>query len=203
MLAAGAILVLGVAVSLGGGLLWRANVRTHERQTFQTNATDVAETLEMQLRRDTDFVATLRGVLTMQPGLSPTGFDRWLHAVEGRRRQIGGLGTLVVDRVPATGLGAFTARRDADPAFRALMGGQVEAVHRSRRASYCLLSAGVASSPYGREIAHRLQGDWCDLSSPIGGYQEGGTTQAALMQSVADTGRRRPGTSGAIAWGWR
>ncbi|MFI5004990.1 MAG: CHASE domain-containing protein, partial [Solirubrobacterales bacterium] len=189
LLIACAILVLGLAASLASALLWRSSVRTQDRQAFQTSATGVTETLEMQLRRDTEFVATLRAVLTMQPGLSAGGFNQWFTEIEGRRRQVGGLGTLVVRPVPASGLAAFQARRDADPAFRALMGGKVEPVAPTGHARYCLLSAGDVSTPYSPEITGLLQGNWCDPSSPIGGYPAGGTSQANLMRSIADIGQ--------------
>jgi hypothetical protein len=123
LLVAGGILVLGLAVSLGGAQLWRSNVRTHEKQTFQTTATDVSETLEMQLRRDTDFLTTLRTVVAMQPGVRASGFNQWFNGLEGRQRQVGGLGTLLVRSVPAGALAAFQARRNAESAFRTLVGG--------------------------------------------------------------------------------
>jgi diguanylate cyclase (GGDEF)-like protein len=190
MVAACAILALGLAASLVSALLWRSSVRTHERQTFQTAATDVSETLEMHLRRDTDFVATLRGVLTMQPGLSATGFRQWFAALGGSRQQVGGLGTLVVRPVPAAELAAVQARREADPAFRALSGGgTVESVVPDGRARYCLLTAGVVSTPYNPGIAHLLEGDWCNPNSPAGASPAGGTTQASFMQSIAASGQ--------------
>ncbi len=188
MLVASVILVLGLAVSLAGALLWRSSVRTHDKQTFQTIAADVSETTETLLRRDTDFVATLRAVLTMQPKLSAGGFSQWLTELDGHQRQVGGLGTLVVKSVPAAELAAFQGRRDADPAFRALVGGRVEPVVRGDRARYCLLSAGGVNTPYSPGIARLLQGDWCNPRSSIGGYPTGGTSQADLMRSIADRG---------------
>ncbi len=189
MVAACAILALGLAASLVSALLWRSSVSTHERQTFQTAATDVSETLEMQLRRDTDFVATLRGVMTMQPGLSASGFSQWFAALGGNRQQVGGLGTLVVRSIPAAGLAAAQARREAEPAFRALSGGgTVEPVVPDGRARYCLLTAGLVSTPYNPGIAHLLEGDWCNPNSPAGAYPAGGTTQASFMQAIAASG---------------
>jgi hypothetical protein len=189
MLVAGVILVLGLAVSLAGALLWHSSVRAHEKQAFQTTAADVGGELETLLRRDTDFVATLRTVLTMQPGLSPSGFDRWFTGLEGHQRQVGGLGTLVVRSVPATELAAFQARRDTDPAFRVLVGRRPEPFLPGGRARYCLLSAGAVNSPYTPDIARLLQGDWCDPRSAIGGYPAGGTSQANLMRSITDSGQ--------------
>jgi hypothetical protein len=169
MLLACAILVVGLAASLGSALLWRSSVRAHDRQAFQVRSTDVNETLEALLRRDADFVATLRGVLTMQPHLRATRFDQWFAQLRGEQREVGGLGTTVVEAVPAAKLAAFQARRNADPAFRAFAGGRVVPVAPSGRARYCLLSAGGTVTPYNRAIGQLLQGDWCDPSSAIGG----------------------------------
>src|ERR1700726_364444 len=70
MLVASAILAVGLAVSLAGAALWRANVRSQNRRGFQANATYVSQTLQALLRRDADFEATLGAVLTMQPHMT-------------------------------------------------------------------------------------------------------------------------------------
>jgi diguanylate cyclase (GGDEF)-like protein len=190
MLAACAILVVGMTVSLAGGLLWRSSVSAHDRQSFQVASTDVNETLETQLDRDADFVTSLRAVLTMRPQLGASAFDEWFSQLQGRRRQVGGLGTTVVEAVPGARLAAFQARRDADPAFRALVAGVIDPVARSGRSRYCLLSAGGTVTPYGRAVGQLLQGDWCDPSSPIGSYPVGdGTSEALLLQSMTDSGQ--------------
>jgi diguanylate cyclase (GGDEF)-like protein len=189
MLAAGSILVFGLAVSLAGALQWRASVRAHNLQEFQVNTTDVRETLEPLLRRNTDFVTSLRAVLTMEPHMSATRFDQWLTQLRGNQRQVGGLGTTVVEPVEATELAAFQARRDANLEFRELVGGRPQLVARSGRARYCLLSAGGTATPYSQAVVQLLQGDWCDPSSPIGSYPTGGTSQPRLMQSMTDSGQ--------------
>jgi diguanylate cyclase (GGDEF)-like protein len=184
-----ALLVLGLALSLGGAALWRASVRNNERQSFQVSATDVNKSLETLLLRDTDFVKTLRAVLTLQPHLSATRFDQWFSELQGKQREVGGLGTTVVESVPAAELAAFQARRAADPAFRALVGGRIVPVPRSGRARYCLLSAGGTVTPYSRAVGELIEGDWCDPSSPIGSYVDGKTTQARLLQSITASGQ--------------
>ncbi len=189
ILVGSAILVVGLAISLGSALLWRSSVRTHDKQEFQTSSTDVNETLETLLRRDTDFVATLRAVLTMQPHLSASHFDQWFVQLQGKQREVSGLGTTVVEAVPAAELSTFQVRRDADPAFRALAGGTIEPVAGSGRARYCLLSAGGTVTPYSRAIGQLLQGDWCNPASPIGSYPAAGTSQAMLMESITDSGQ--------------
>jgi diguanylate cyclase (GGDEF)-like protein len=189
MLVAGAILVLGLGASLAGALLWRATLRTHDRQGFRVSATDMRETLEPLLRRNADFVATLRTVLTMQPHMSATRFDQWFDQLEGTQQQTGGLGTTVVEAVPAARLEAFQARRNADPEFRALVLGKLVPVPRSGRTRYCLLSAGGTATPYSQAVAQLLQGDWCDPSSQIGSYPTGEMPQPQLMRSMAESGQ--------------
>jgi diguanylate cyclase (GGDEF)-like protein len=190
LLAAG-LLAAGLLASLAGAAMWRSSVRAHERQVFATTATDVSETLETLLNRDADFVAAQRAVLSMEPRMSASRFDRWFAQLQGRSRQVGGLGTTVVEVVPARGLARFVARRDKDPAFARLVGGTLLPVARARRparAVYCLLSAGGTVTPYGDAVGALLQGDWCDPSSPIGGYAVAGTSQARLMRSITDSG---------------
>jgi hypothetical protein len=189
MVLACSILIVGLVASLGSALLWRSSVKAHDKQEFQTGSTDVSETLETLLQRDADFVATLRAVLTMQPHLSATDFDQWFAQLQGKQRQVGGLGTTVVEAVPPAALAAFQARRAADPAFRALTAGTLVPVARGQRPTYCLLSAGGTVHPYSPAVGRLLQGDWCNPASPIGGYQTGGTSQALLLRSITDSGQ--------------
>jgi diguanylate cyclase (GGDEF)-like protein len=189
MLLACTILVVGLGLSLGGALQWRASVGSRERQQFQTNATGVAETAETLLRRDADLVTTLRGVMTMQPNMSATRFDEWFAELQGKQRQVGGLGTTVVEVVPPRELAAFQARRAADPAFRKFVGGAIVPVAPSGRSSYCLLSAGGTVTPYTKEVGQLVQGDWCNPATPIGGFQDGGVLQANLLQAITDSGQ--------------
>ncbi len=189
MLVACAVLVVGLALSLGGALLWHGSVRSHNKQQFQTNATDVSETAETLLRRDADLVTTLRGVMTMQPNMSATRFDEWFVELQGEQRQVGGLGTTVVEVVPARELAAFQARRAADPVFRKFVGGTIVPFAPNGRATYCLLSAGATVTPYTKEVGALLQGDWCNPASPIGGYSDGGISQAQLTRSITDSGQ--------------
>ena len=188
MILACVILLVGLVASLGSALLWRSSVKAHDKQGFQTSSTDVSETLQTLLQRDADFVATLRAVLTMQPRMSATRFDRWFAQLQGKQHQVGGLGTTVVEAVPAAGLAAFQARRAADPAFRALTAGALVPVLNGR-ATYCLLSAGGTVKPYSPSVGRLLQGDWCDPASPIGGYRTGGASQALLLRSITDSGQ--------------
>jgi diguanylate cyclase (GGDEF)-like protein len=187
--AAIAIVVLGVAGSVAAALLWSASVQTRERQAFQTSAADVSGALETQLRRDTDFVRSVRAILALQPSLSASGFQKWLALLEEEREQPAGYGALIVRAIPASQLTAFQARRDADPAFRKLVGGQPEPVAADGSSRYCLLAAGTANVLYDPEVARLLQADWCDPTSLLGGYEHNGTTRAQFTQQITDDGR--------------
>ncbi len=184
-----AIVLLGGGASLVAALLWHSSVRSRDEQSFQTSATDVSGQLETLLRRDTDFVRSVHAVLTMQPSLSASEFRQWSGLLEDRQQQLGNLGALVVKSVPASQLAAFQARRDADPAFRSLVGGHVEPVAVTGRARYCLLSGGSANIKDSTELALELQGDWCDPTSLIGSYRQNGTTRAQFTQAITDSGQ--------------
>ena len=132
------------------------------------------------LRRDADFVSTLRATLTMQPQIGANGFSEWYAQLDGSQRQVGGLGTTVIMRVPAHAVRRFETRRNASPRFRAFLGARPEPVGAERQA--CLLAAGVsATGSLGPALAHALQGDWCDPSSGIG------VSEASLLQTQTDS----------------
>ncbi|MGO9320747.1 MAG: putative bifunctional diguanylate cyclase/phosphodiesterase [Solirubrobacteraceae bacterium] len=180
---AGAILVVGLAVSVASGLMWRSSVSTHDRQTFDGSASGVTATLDTLLRRDADFVATLRAVLTLQPHMSATRFDEWFAELQGQQRLVGSLGASVVERVPAGALKTFQARRDADPAFRALVGGTPQRVPLASSGHDCLLAAGVTvSGTLNKANTQETQGNWCS-DSGIGVFQ------SRFLQAQTDTGQ--------------
>ncbi|MGD0453407.1 MAG: EAL domain-containing protein [Solirubrobacteraceae bacterium] len=180
---ASAILLVGLAVSVASGLLWRSSVSTHDRQTFNGSASGVTATLDTLLRRDADFVATLRAVLTLQPHMSATRFAEWFAELQGQQRLVGSLGASVVERVPAGALETFQARRDADPAFRALVGGTPEPVALASRGEDCLLTAGVTvSGTLNKANTRETQGNWCS-NSGIGLFE------SRLLQAQTDTGQ--------------
>src|ERR1700686_1067844 len=105
------VAILGLAVSVSGAALLRGSAHTHERQTFNETAADVTATLDTLLRRDIDFVITLREVLGIEPHPSTHEFEGWFARLQGRQRLTGGLGALIVDRVPASALERFLAHR--------------------------------------------------------------------------------------------
>ncbi|HLH13983.1 MAG TPA: EAL domain-containing protein [Solirubrobacteraceae bacterium] len=184
-----AVLVVGVASSIAASLTWRASVREHERESFATAATYVSGQLDTLLRRDTDYVRAVRAAMTMQPRMSASTFEAWSSYLEDHDSALGSYGALVVKSVPASELAAFQARRDAEPAFRRMVGGRVEPVAVTGRSSYCLLAGGSVDIGYSAEAAAVLQGDWCDPDSLIGGFRQDGTTRARFTRTVTESGQ--------------
>jgi diguanylate cyclase (GGDEF)-like protein len=189
MLAACAIVVIGLAASITAALLWRASVRSREQQSFQTAAATISGTLETQLRRDTDFVQSARAVATKQPNLQARDLNSWLALLEDHRGQPAGYGALVIRDVPAGRLASYQARRNADPAFRRLVAGHLSSIAPDRRADYCLLAGGSANLRRSSALTRALEGDSCDPKSPIGGYRHDGVTRAQFTQAITDADR--------------
>ncbi len=182
ILAAWAILAIGVLASASAGLWLRASLQTESQRSFEQTASDVNATLGTMLRRDADFVTTLRAVLSMEPNMGASRFERWFAGLHGDQRQLGGLGTSVIEHVPEASLAAFLSRRNSDPAFRAFVGGHVAGL-RAPGGPSCLLAAGVSTDgQLEPQVAQSLQSDWCQPSSPIG------ISQAVPLRTQADTG---------------
>jgi diguanylate cyclase (GGDEF)-like protein len=191
-LVAVAVLVMGLIVSATVALLWRASETRREREAFDSTSSSVSATLGTLLRRDADFVSTIRSVLTMQPDLSATQFDTWYHTLQGQERQVGGLGTAVVEPVQAAQLKRFLARRNSDAAFQSLVG-TVQPVPVRGPGPYCLLIAGTAIVNLDSMTSRMLQQDWCSFASRLGAAQGPLTSTAtntgqALVEPTTATG---------------
>src|SRR6201999_974 len=107
----------GVLLSAISALMWGRTVQANGRKDFRAEAEDVTSTAGILVQRDSNFVATLRAVLTMNPAMTPTQFEQWYSRLSGTQRQVGGIGSAVVNVVNAADLLRFQARRDADPSF--------------------------------------------------------------------------------------
>jgi diguanylate cyclase (GGDEF)-like protein len=189
MLAGWLTLLIGLIGSVTGAALWRSSARTHEKQAFATTAGNVSSTLATLIRSNVGVVETLRSDFQMEPGMSPTRFERWAKALEGFQPLARSADLSLIESVPRANLRTFLASRDADPAFRRLAGGWIIPVTANGARRYCLVAAG--SSPAGSlgAMSEFLQGDWCDPNSPVGASVLGTTmTQAQVQRETMDTG---------------
>jgi diguanylate cyclase (GGDEF)-like protein len=181
--AAVAVLLTGLVLSAISAILWTRADHANERKDFHSTAQDVTSTVGILLQRDADFVATLRTVLTMHPHLTPTEFAQWYRRLEGNQRQVGGIGSAVVNVVAARDLIRFQSRRDADPAFIRLLGSHLTFVARTGQPQYCLLSASGVLQPLASIAAQLIQQDWCNPRTFIG------STQATALWAAGATDR--------------
>ena len=181
-----------LGVSAAGAIVWRSNVQRSERQAFASSAAHVTAALGTTLHRDTDFVTTLRGLMTMRPHLSASAFNAWYAALDGPGRQVSGVGTAVIQRVPAAALEEFQARRDRDPAFVRMVG-VADTIPKKGSGPYCLLAAGTATVQIDASATHLVEGNYCDSRSPIG------RSEAAIL--LASTDSNTYSADSAVAFG--
>ncbi|MFZ1996548.1 MAG: bifunctional diguanylate cyclase/phosphodiesterase [Solirubrobacteraceae bacterium] len=184
MHAAVVVLILGLVLSGISAILWTRTEQANERKDFHAVAQDVTSTTGILLQRDADFVATLRTVLTMHPALTPTQFDQWYRRLEGNQRQVGGLGSAVVDIVTARDLVRFQSRRNADPAFIRLLGSSIAVVAPTGQPQYCLLGSSGALRPLTSVAAKLVQQDWCNPGTFVGSSEASGLWAAGAADHV-------------------
>jgi diguanylate cyclase (GGDEF)-like protein len=181
--AACTVLTIGTAVSLAISVLWYHDRKDAGRQSFVATTGDVSTALGTELRRETDFVSTLRAVFTMEPSVGSSRFADWFDALHGRARLSGTLGTVVIRSIPRGRLRGFQLARNADPNFRALMGGETRVIGPGPgRARSCILAAAASPLP-AADLASAVQGDWCNPRSPVIG------SGAYELRQAADTGQ--------------
>ncbi len=142
-------------------MLWRTSADEHARQVLRSTSGEVSAALASDLRRETDFLSTLRAIVSMQPHISERSFLQWYEALEPRHGDLGTVATAVIAVVPARELASFQRRRFSEPSFRALAGTSRQIIPAGRRSRYCLLSAGFSKlqrAPLVQLVGHL---DWC------------------------------------------
>ncbi|MGZ4168805.1 MAG: putative bifunctional diguanylate cyclase/phosphodiesterase, partial [Solirubrobacteraceae bacterium] len=181
LLVAIVVLIAGLVLSGVSAAMWSRAEQANNHKDYHAVAEDVTSTLGILLQRDASFVATLRTVLTMHPSLTPTQFGQWYRRLQGDQRQVGGIGSGVIDVVPARNLQRFQLRRNADPEFNRLLGASLQYVSPTGQPQYCLLAASGALQPLGSIAARLVQQDWCNPRTFVG------SNEAAALRAAAAT----------------
>jgi diguanylate cyclase (GGDEF)-like protein len=178
----GIIVVLGLTASAFLASEWRASVLHTNRKSFESAATELSSTLESKLNANIVLTRTMRAIATMEPDAGETRFLQWYRQLQRGGPATPGVVAALVQPVPASGLAAFRRRAEADPAFRALLGGRFQIVPPGNRSSYCLTRADVGTSE-----ATSLYPPLLDYCAPVlPGI--GRSPYVALMRTVRDTG---------------
>lgn len=179
-----AVLVVGLILSGISAVLWARMDQANNRKDFHAVAADVTSTAGILLQRDANFVATLRTVLTMHPDLTPTQFQEWYRRLQGDQRQVGGIGSAVINVVPAKDLIRFQSRRDADPAFIRLLGSHIAYIGQAGQPQYCLLGSSGALQPLPAVAARLVQQDWCNPRTFVGSTEASALWAAGAADHV-------------------
>ncbi|MGA2322092.1 MAG: bifunctional diguanylate cyclase/phosphodiesterase [Solirubrobacteraceae bacterium] len=193
--------MLGLAGAAFLAAEWRSKALEANRESFESTATGLSSTLDSKLRASVELTRTMRAIATMEPNAGQTRFLQWYQqlqrgaptppvagnqqAAEAFRAAAEALNSVVatlIEPVPASGLSAFRRQAEADPAFRALLGGSFQVVPSGNRPVYCLTRAIVGASASTSSYPPLL--DYCAPVLP----GIGRSPFAPLIRTATDTG---------------
>jgi len=176
------VLVVAVVVSAVGALVWRSAVRDQERRSLAATTDSVVAALDTALRRDVDFMHTLRATISTEPEMTNTEFEHWIGTVGATTRYPGGVGYVFIEKVSAQDLPEFAGALLADPPGTTGDPRSFSVDPPGARATYCLIRLGATTSqdPY-LPLGH----DHCAASDIPGVY---GESVEELLNRSSDTG---------------
>lgn len=176
------ILVFGLAASALVAAEWHSSLQRANKKSFSSTAAYLSTAVDSQLRANLDLTSTMRGIATMEPSAGETRFQQWYALLEQASAPLTrDVAAALIQPVPAAALGAYRRAVEADPAFRALIGGKFQIVPPGHRAVYCLTRAAVGGN-FAPKVYPVLL-DYCSLVLPILGR----SPYATLMRTAADT----------------
>jgi diguanylate cyclase (GGDEF)-like protein len=148
----GLIMLLGLAASIVVATEWRSSAVEVNRRAFESTAADLSSTLAAKLSTDVDLTRTMRAHASMETQESEIQYLQWYAELQRGAPSSPDVVAAFIRVVPAAELAAFRRHAVADPAFRRLLGNDLQVIPSGRRSSYCLTSAIVGSaaapSPY-------------------------------------------------------
>lgn len=178
-----AILILGLAASAFVAAEWHSSLQRADRKSFSSTAAYLSSAVDSHLDANYDLTRAMRAIATMEPSASETRFQRWYTLLEqGGSPLTHDVAAALIEPVPAAQLGAYRRRAEADPAFRALIGGKFKIVPAGNRAVYCLTRAAV-----GGDFAPKVYPVLLDYCAPVLPVL-GRSPFPALMRTAAATG---------------
>jgi diguanylate cyclase (GGDEF)-like protein len=192
----GLIIVAGLAASSVLAAEWRSNLVRDNQKSFQAAATDLSGTLRSKLETTIGLTRTMRAIATMEPNAGDTRFVKWYQQLQRGAPAATDVVAALIEPVPASGLAAFRRQAEADPTFRARLGGSFQIVPAGSRSVYCLTRATVGTSATTSLFPPLL--DYCAPVLPVIGRNP----FAALVHTVTDTGSfivtAPPGVGGSL-----
>jgi diguanylate cyclase (GGDEF)-like protein len=178
----GLIVVLGLAASIVVAAEWRSSAAEANRRSFESTAADLGSALAAKLGTDVGLTRTMRAHAEMETQESETEYLQWYEELQRGAPSSPDVVAAFIQVVPAADLTAFRRHVELDPAFRRLLGSDLQVIPPGRRSSYCLtraiVGAGAAPSLYGGLL------DYCASAVP----GSGPSPYRALVRTATDTG---------------
>jgi len=178
----GLLVLLGLSAATLLAAEWRSSVLRTNRKSFETTAADLSSALDSKLSTNIALTRTMRAIATMEPGAGETRFQQWYAQLQHGTAGFGGVVAALIEPVPASRLAEFRREAEADPAFRAMLGGSFQIVPPGKRASYCLTRAIVGTA--GGTSLYPLLLDYCVPTLPVIGH----SPYPALIRNEVDSG---------------
>jgi diguanylate cyclase (GGDEF)-like protein len=141
-----AILAVVIAAGAVAGAVFAArsvaaSSTARSQGAFRHTSAEVAVRLELAIQRENDLVITAAGFFLTDPRATSAQFRAWSTSIQALRRFPELLSWGEIDRVPASGLGAFAARFVSGPSGYAPPVGSFHPIPTGRRPYYCLVAA--------------------------------------------------------------
>ena len=176
------IVVLGLAGSAFVAGEWHSSLQAANERSFGATAADLGSALNAKLEADLGLTRAMRAIATMEPGAGQTRFLQWYAQLQGGSAPTSpDAAATLIEPVRPAALATFERQAEADPAFRALIGGKFQIVPPGHRAVYCLTRAFVGGA-FARGVYPMLL-DYCTPVLPVLGR----SPFPALMRTAADT----------------
>jgi diguanylate cyclase (GGDEF)-like protein len=174
--------VIGVTGSAFLAAAWRSSSLHANKKSFQSTVADLSNTLDAKLETKIELTRVMRSIATMEPNAGDTRFLQWYAQLQHRNAASFEGTAVFIQKVPASGLAAFRAQAEADPAFRKLLGGKFQIIPAGSRPPYCLTRA-IVGSAGGSSVYPPLLNYCAPVIPGIGK-----SPYAALIHTERDTG---------------
>ena len=177
------IIVVGLVSSALLAREWHSNVAASNHKAFLSASADLNSALDSRLQANLDLARTMSAIATMEPFARETRYQAWYRQlIRGGAPLTRDVAAAYIQPIRLDQLAAYRRAAEADPAFRALIGGAFQIIPSGRRPVYCLTRAAVGGN-FAPDVYPVLL-DYCAPVLPILGR----SPFPALMKTATKTG---------------
>ena len=141
------LVVLGSLASVIGAWQVRTVANQNARATFLASATQIASRLQLAIIHEQDLTVGAGSVFVRNPQTTETAFLQWTGSTRAFDRYPELQGISEITMVPASQLGTFAARVDADPPGPLSASGTLQVSPSGLRPYYCLQAVAQSRNP--------------------------------------------------------